>query len=91
MQHMLLITIDIVSGGYAVRRKNIATMKIGNITNLADISDYVVDGLETENALVGTGQRSTRTFVKGHDRRQSVWPLIAKAADALAGAEFDES
>jgi hypothetical protein len=87
---MLIVTIEIVFGRGTVQRKPIATLKIGNISNLADISDYVVDGLETENPLVGTGRRSARTFVKGHDRHQSIWPLIAKAADALATAEFNK-
>jgi hypothetical protein len=87
---MLLVTIDLVPGGITRRRKTIATMKIGNITNLAAISDYVVDGLETANPLVGTGQRSARTFVRAHDRRQHIWPLIAKAADELSRAEFED-
>ena len=87
---MLVVTIDIVSGGHTLRRKTIATMKIGNISNLADVSDYIIDALEEPNTLIGTGPRSARTFVRGHDRRQHVWPLLAKAAGALAGAEFEE-
>jgi hypothetical protein len=87
---MLVITIDILPGGDPRRRKTIASMTIGNISNLADISDYVVQGFEEVDTLSGSQLRAARTFVRGHDRRQHVWPLIAKAADALAEAEFAE-
>ncbi len=87
---MLVITIDILPGGDPQRRKTIASMRIDNISDLADISDYVVQGLEEVDTLTGSHLRSARTFVRGHDRLQQVWPLIAKAADALARAEFAE-
>jgi hypothetical protein len=40
---MLVITIDLVPGGYQPNRRTIGSMRIANVSNLADISDYLVD------------------------------------------------
>jgi hypothetical protein len=68
----------------------VASMAIGNTSNLADVSDYQIDALESANPLTGTPSRSTSCKVLSHDRRQSVWTLVAKAAAELEKAEFDE-
>jgi hypothetical protein len=46
--------------------------------------------MESTNPLTGTPGRSATCKVLGHDRRSSVWALVAKAADAVQKAEFDE-
>jgi hypothetical protein len=87
---MLVITVDLVPGGHQPRRRTIGSMRIANVTDLADISDYVVTVLEGANPLAGTPPRNGSCAVHAHDRRQSVWSLLAKAAEAAMAAEFDE-
>jgi hypothetical protein len=87
---LLIITIDIIPGGYAPARRTIASMRVSNISNLAAVSDYKVELLETANTLTGTPPRAGSCEVKGHNRLQAVWALLAKASDAAMSAEFDE-
>jgi hypothetical protein len=87
---MLIVTIDIVSGGSAPARRTLASIHVSNVSNLAAVSDYRVDLLESANALAGTPARIGSCEVKGHNRLQAVWALLAKAADAAMSAEFDE-
>jgi hypothetical protein len=46
--------------------------------------------MEGANPLTGTKARNARCTVERHDRRQCVWALIEKAAEAARKAEFDE-
>jgi hypothetical protein len=87
---MLTITIDILPGGFAPLKSTIATMRIANLSDLADCSDYRIEAMEGRNPLTGDPPRSTAFDVVGHDRRQSVWALVAKAAEAACKAEYDE-
>jgi hypothetical protein len=87
---MILITVDLVPGGFEPRRRAIASMRIANITDCTDISDYAVDLLEGANPLANTPPRNGSCSVIGHDRRQSIWSLVAKAASAALAAEYDE-
>lgn len=80
---MLLVTIQLIPGGYGQPR-NIALMTIENVSDLADRSNYRVEASEVQNNLAGLPQRSVRTAVTNHYRRQSVWTLIAKAAAAAS-------
>ena len=84
---MLMITVDIVPGGYASMRRTIAAMSISNISDLADISDYRIEASETSNPLAGTPPRTIRCLVRGHARAQSVWALLAKASDEITKAD----
>jgi hypothetical protein len=87
---MLTITIDILPGGFAPLRRTIATMRIANLSDLADCSNYRIETMEARNPLTGDPARSAACEVVGHDRRQSVWALVAKAAEAACKAEHDE-
>jgi hypothetical protein len=82
---MLRITVELLPGGDATRAREIARMRIANISNLADVSDYAVDSSEAPNPVAGTPACDRRATVYGHSRRQTVWTLIAKAAAATAG------
>jgi hypothetical protein len=84
---MLKITVTLIPGGFEPLRRTVAAMSIANLSNLADRSDYRVEAIERQNRLAGLPARSFRTEVKDHDRRQSVWALVAKAALAVAEAE----
>jgi hypothetical protein len=84
---MLIVTIDLVPGGYESYRTTIGSMRIANVSNLADGSDYAVAVMEGANPLTGSPDRTASCMVVGHDRRQSAWALLAKAADAGMRAE----
>jgi hypothetical protein len=84
---MLVVTIDLVPGGYAPMRRTIASMWIANISDLAEVSDYRVEATETSNPLAGTPPRTAQCFIQGHERAQTVWALLAKAAEAIAKAD----
>jgi hypothetical protein len=87
---LLVVTVDLVPGGYERHRRTIGSMRIANLSDLADISDYSVEFMEGANPLTGTRARNARCTIERHDRRQSVWALIEKAAEAARKAEFDE-
>jgi hypothetical protein len=87
---LLVIQIDLVPGGFEPHRRTIGSMRIANISNLADVSDYAVVVMEGPNPLTGLPARTASCKVVGHDRRQSVWALLSKAADEAMRAEFNE-
>jgi hypothetical protein len=83
---MIRVAVELVPGGDETRAQAIAEMTIANVSNLADISDYAVRAHEGTNAVAGTPARDTTGTVKHHDRRQTVWSLVAKAAVLAAAA-----
>jgi hypothetical protein len=87
---MLTITIELVPGGFAPLKRTIATMRIANMSDLAKVSDYRVEVTEGGNALTGDPPRSAVCEVRAHDRNQTVWALVAKAADAALNADYGE-
>jgi hypothetical protein len=88
---MIRVTIEILPGGYAEGRRTIGLMHIANISNLAPRSDYRVDCTEGDNPLAGTKARACAVYVRGHNRNQSVWSLIAAALTAVTDAEVDDN
>ena len=87
---MLVITISLIPGGYEAYRHTIGSMRIANRSNLAHISDYSVEVTEAANHLTGAKPRSAACTVRAHDRRQSVFVLLAKACEEIAKADFVE-
>ncbi|QRI72612.1 hypothetical protein JQ507_14565 [Bradyrhizobium sp. PSBB068] len=86
---MLRVVVDLIPGGFTPLRRTIACMTIANESNLADQSDYRIEAMEGRNHLADLPPRNMSAVVENHDRRQSVWHLIAKAAAAAAEAESD--
>jgi hypothetical protein len=64
-------------------------MSIANVSELAEFSDYVVEAMEARNDLAGLPSRTMSASVEDHNRRQSVWALVARAAAAIAQADSD--
>lgn len=87
---MIFVTIDLVPNGIQAWRRTIASMRIANASDLADISDYEVDLLEAANPLANTPPRNASCIVRSHDRYQSIWALITKAAAAATEADYYE-
>jgi len=88
---MIRVTVEILPGGYADRRRTVGLMHIANISDFAPRSDYRVDLAEGDNPHAGTKAFTCTVYVRDHDRNQSVWSLIAAALAAAKGAEFDQS
>jgi hypothetical protein len=87
---MLTLTIELVPGGFSPLRRTLATMRISNTADLADVSSYLVEALEGANKLTGSPPRSATCEVVGHHRRQSVWALVERAAAEIQKADFAE-
>jgi hypothetical protein len=87
---MLRIIVEILPNGQRELRHTIASMNVGNLSDLADVSEYRVDATEGANPVAATPSRSSTCTVFGHDRRSSVWSLVEKAAAEIQRAESDE-
>jgi hypothetical protein len=77
---MLRITVEIWPGGDKTRAHAVAVANVANLSDLADVSDYAVSVSEGHNPVTNTPPWSQRGHVVQHDRRTSVWALIAKVA-----------
>ena len=77
---MLRITVEIWPGGDKTRATAIAIADVANLSDLADVSDYAVSITEGHNPVTNTPPWSLRGNVFQHDRRTSVWALVAKVA-----------
>jgi hypothetical protein len=86
---MLVIRVELWPGGDERFKTVLARAGIGNISNLADVSDYEIVASEGANPLTGTPAWKGRGLLHQHDRRQSVWALVAKAA-AWAAVEAEK-
>ncbi len=77
---MLRILVELVPGGNEARKREIARATLANISALDDVSDYRIDAWEHANPIAGTDAWDADGVIYGHDRRQSVWRLVARAA-----------
>lgn len=77
---MLRITVEIWPGGDKSRARSVAIANVANVSDLADVSDYEVSVTEGHNPLTNTPAWSQSGHLFQHDRRASVWALIAKVA-----------
>jgi hypothetical protein len=87
---MLQVTVELIPGGFAPLRRTIGSIRISNLSDLADLSDYRVEMHEAASPLTGTPARNAECVIKRHDRRQSVWKLVARAASEVESANHSE-
>src|SRR3989304_601627 len=85
---MLRIIVEIVPAGYG-RPREVARAELGNISDLGKISDYAIEVEEGVNGVTWAKPWESHGMICGHDREQSVWALVAKAA-AWAAAEAEK-
>jgi hypothetical protein len=78
---MIRVTVEIWPNGNRTRKKEIAHMNIGNISDLSAISSYKVEVSSVSNPLAKNPVAfSARGIVEGHRRADSVWSLLEKTA-----------
>jgi hypothetical protein len=85
---MLRITIELVPAGFQPLCRTIATMRLSNLSDLADVSDYLVEAMEGCNPLTGDPPRNAGCMVLARERRQGVWPLLERACRELMTADW---
>ncbi len=87
---MIRITIELLPGGYQdPARRPIGMMHIGNITDLADRSDYDITLMEAANPLIQSPPRMTNFILRNHDRNSSVWMLVRAALADFESADWE--
>jgi hypothetical protein len=87
---MLRILVQLVPGGDEELLREIARAELANISELARISNYAIVANEGVNRLAAMPAWSRRGLIVGHDRRQSAWKLVERAAGwAARQAEED--
>lgn len=69
--------------GNQEKAKVLGTIQIAQIRNSDGISDYKIVADENPNQVTGTGFMTSTFTIKNHDRKQSVYALIAKATRAI--------
>lgn len=76
---MLRIVAEIVPAGVGKPRE-LAQAVQGNISDLADRSDYAIRAREGANILADGPAWDSRNRILGHDRKQTVWRLVEGVA-----------
>ena len=76
---MLRIVVEIVPGGVGKPRE-LAQAVLGNMSDLADRSDYAVRAREGANILADAPAWDSHGHILSHDRKQTVWRLVEGAA-----------
>jgi hypothetical protein len=87
---VLVVTIEIFPGGAQALRRTIATLRIANISYLADVSDYRIVGMQSDNPLTGEPPGIAEFSILAHPRRQRVWALLQRACEEAMMADWVE-
>ena len=77
---MLRVTVEIWPGGDESGARTLAIANVANVSDLAEVSDYAVSVTELHNPIANTPAWTRRGHVFQHDRKKSVWALVAKVA-----------
>jgi hypothetical protein len=85
---MIVVNVTLVPGGYEPRRRDIGMLRISNASDLAKISDYHVVVMEAANPLTGSQAKIGDCIVERHNRVQTVWALVERAAAAAQNADL---
>lgn len=73
---MLRVIVELHPGGDESEKIRLGCIDIGNVSNLADVSDYIVHANLKDFGLV-------RTEVIGHERSRGWRALVGRALDAI--------
>ena len=82
---MIHVIVEIWPNGNQTRRREIASMDIGNISDCAAVSSYIVQASSAPNPLSKHPTAfSARGTIEGHRREDPIWSLLAKTTAWLA-------
>lgn len=85
---MIHVIVEIWPNGSPTRRREIARMDIGNISEFSAVSSYIVQASSVPNPLSENPTAfSARGTIEGHKRSDSIWSLLAKTSAWLAHLE----
>lgn len=87
---MIQVIVRIIPGGNKKRVVEHAVAELCNVSGSLPISDYAVSAGENQNPVTGALDWSARGHIMRHDRRQSVWSLVARVA-TWAAAEAEKA
>lgn len=79
-----MLTVEVKLNG-----RLIGFAKLVNQSHLADVSDYSLIWTETGDAGLGIATEEGRLRIEKHNRRQTVWALVAKAAASILGQKAE--
>ena len=84
---MLRIVVLLVPGGRESAKRELARADLGNVSDLAPISDYLIQASEGWNPLSRTPAWQKRGLITEHSRAQSVWRLVERTANWCGNEE----
>ena len=85
---MLIVTVTLIPAGFQPLRRDIGTLRIANVSDLAPVSDYEIHVIEAANPLTGARAKIGVGTLEGHARAQSIWALVERAAAAALSADL---
>jgi hypothetical protein len=85
---MIVVSVDLWPGGFAPLGRQLGMLRISNVSDLARVSNYSIHIAEAANPLSKTPARIGGCRIEAHDRKQSIWVLIERAAAAAQTADF---
>ena len=86
---MLRIIVEIVPPAGSRPPREVARAELANIAESGKAADYSIEAEEGVNGVTFASAWEARGVICGHDREQSVWTLVAKAA-AWASTEAEK-
>jgi hypothetical protein len=87
---MIVVNIELLPGGAESLRRSIASMRISNASDLADLSNYRVTAVESASHLTGHPAGIAECEVLDHARRQRIWALVQRACEEIMKADWVE-
>jgi hypothetical protein len=83
---MLVVRVELWPGGERIFARQIAQMRIGNISNLAPVSTYRIQASNSAAPRLGIRAFVAEGMTIEHCRRDAVWVLLAKSSARVAQA-----
>lgn len=65
---MLVVTVEVWPGGSPLRKRNIGTLTLANVSELAEVSDY--------EGILSASTAQIPVTVTGHERADGAWKLV---------------
>lgn len=80
---MIVVKVELWPGGDWLRAKQIASMEIANISNLAAESAYIAKVRHVGDSRLGIPALDTSVDIPSHHRKEGIWPLIRKVLERV--------